>query len=451
MASTIALDRAHTGPQCIHGDRLSEQTALSLFSPLLLSSALGAYDLWCIPINWIGQVASIVLAVTCFLRTNLVLPRGIHWHFACCFWLLLVTVAHFDEDGLSHNMPWATTTSYTTFVLLRVVAWMAFGCQVLLFYSLGARFGVDTVARRIIRVATWVAAFAIYVYVAQTVGLPEPPRNRIGTSGEEQVVHFTYAFHRAMGSFREPSHLAEWLVLPLFATLVMPGRQHVRIAVLLGSAMLLTGSLTGLSGCVVGAVVAAALFKVLKPGRGLMGPVILRLLILVCVAGAAFAALAVANDEGSTDVLSVLWERVQSLLNEGAAGSNRDYVYEYAAEHGWTLWGQGLGNPNLRFAHDLGSSAPVSFLSLYLTVLYSGGVLGLGLLVLLLSVPLRAACRASRMVQGPPRMQLFWMVSAYCGWLMMFAVHSEEPCLAFALVFALTLRLGQEYGLECRR
>jgi hypothetical protein len=48
-------------------------------------------------------------------------------------------------------------------------------------------------------------------------------------------------------------------------------------------------------------------------------------------------------------------------------------------------------------------------------------------------------------------MQLFWMVSAYCGWLMMFAVHSEEPCLAFALVFALTLRLGQEYGLECRR
>ena len=98
------------------------------------------------------------------------------------------------------------------------------------------------IVQRTTAVGVLCAAMALYIYVAQLSGLPEPPRTRMGTGGDQQATTFTYAFHRAMGTFQEPGDLASWLVLPLFLSFLARGRYKnlgsIAIAAL-GSVLLL--------------------------------------------------------------------------------------------------------------------------------------------------------------------------------------------------------------------
>jgi hypothetical protein len=272
--------------------------------------------------------------------------------------------------------------------------------------------------------------FALYVYVAQIYGLPEPPRSRMGTSGGEQAVRFSYQFHRAIGSFREPSHLAEWLIAPFYLSLLRRGRWAWLASTLIAFAMVLTGSLTGLASVALGFL--AALLWLQSPRQ------LLRMAWSYALpfAGAVvlFSALAVSYDDSAANLAGTLWSRIEPILETGSfQATNRASVYTYLENNPPAFFGRGLGNSNLEYAASVGSPAVTSFLSLYWNVLYSCGYPGLALMVWFLSRPL---LRRGSFLQTSGRARLL-LTAAYISYLAAFGVHTEEPPIQFALLFGL--------------
>ena len=266
-------------------------------------------------------------------------------------------------------------------------------------------------------------------HIAQVNGWWEPGRSRMGTGGAMQATQFAYAFHRAMGTFREPSHLAEWLVLPLFASFVWAGcGRHVHTAVM-SVAMLLTGSLTGLAGMFAGLGGALVLANPFRPAAMKMS---LRLVAALGLALVVFGSLAVGNRENAADLLAVVSDRIGPILEGGMGQSNRDYTFEYAASRRLPFVGEGLGNANIRFSNALNADLVTSLLSLYFNVLFSTGAIGLAMMLALLALPVVRLARQRRYRTDPA---LVPVMAAYLGWLLMYTIHSEELTLVFGVLY----------------
>lgn len=97
------------------------------------------------------------------------------------------------------------------------------------------------------------------------------------------------------------------------------------------------------------------------------------------------------------------------------------------------MLGLGLGNANLVLSQWLRSPLEVSFLSLYLNVVYSTGVPGLVLLAMFLVRPLLRVLRSRTLRTAG---ETFVVVAGYVAWLAMFGVLSEEFTVMFAVAFA---------------
>jgi O-antigen ligase len=289
----------------------------------------------------------------------------------------------------------------------------------------------EALVRRIVWIGTATALAGVYIYFAQVQGWWEPGRSRLGTDGGEQTTLFAYAFHRAMGTFREPSHFAEWLVIPFFLSFAHKGRGKNLHTAAMAAALLLTGSLTGILAIASGLAGALALGNPFRGGR-LKVP--LRLALAAGAGLVLFNAVAVTRAGETADLLKVLTSRIEPILEGGVGQSNRYYVYDYVASQPIPIVGAGLGHAQMQFSLEHGSTVITSFLSLYLNALFSVGVPGLAMLLLLLAFPVVGLARQRRYRTHPELMPL---MAAYLGWLVMYVVHSEELSLVFGVLFAL--------------
>lgn len=230
--------------------------------------------------------------------------------------------------------------------------------------------------RRLVDIGYLVAVLAIVVFVMHALGLGDLPRNRLGTGGLDQAIVFTFEVgdetNRALGTFREPSFLAMSLVLPLFLALK---NRRATCGLVIAAAIYLSYSL---------GVFAALLISLLLSSLVVYG--LRRCLPALLVLGAAAAVLAWLAMR--LEFPNQFIERIQHLGSLGLLETSRGYVYEnLQLIFDNLLFGSGVGNLSYKLAEVLDSDYPVSSLNLLLSILGSGGVLGLTIAVVWLLVP----------------------------------------------------------------
>jgi len=415
----------------------SANSLFTAFGALVLLNAADAWNVGPIPIEWLVRLGMIAVAMWHMLNGGLRFAPGSAWLLAFLSWGIFVTGCNVIVGNYSTQMPSAATTSYNIYVLLRVINLLAFTAMLQITYTLCRDGRASDVRRWIIFAGAVVAVFSLYVYFAQTFGLPFPARTRLDTNGTmDHFTTFSGVLHRAIGPFREPSMLAEWLVLPLFLSFVEKNRWSQVAAVLIMAAVLLTASLTGISAAVAGLVIA---LLVTNPFRRANFKLIAQMAVVFVLALFLFQTFVVSNYADEISLFGVLSSRIVPLLQEGVSESNRNYVWEYVTKVPLPLFGEGFGNSNLAFARYLGAELPASFLSVYFNAAYSTGWLGLALIIGFLSWPVRRLWTTA--VRTADHRGVFLITAAYCGWLVMYTAHSEELAPLFAVAFALLVSI----------
>ncbi|HEX6373816.1 MAG TPA: hypothetical protein VF006_33115 [Longimicrobium sp.] len=413
------------------------RAALAAFTAVYVGTALGAYAFGPVPFQWLSQFGLLGAAGLLLLAGRLRAVPGLGVMVPLVAWAAVVTLANLVAFNFPLLMPPLASSPYPVYIALRFVGLLTFAAAAALVYYLLQNGYRDALLRRVVWVGTLTALAAVYIYFAQVQGWWEPGRTRMGTAGGEQATTFAYAFHRAMGTFREPSQLAEWLVLPFFLSFAYQGRGRVLHTLAMSAAMLLTGSLTG----------------VLAIGGGLTGALLLgnpfsraRLRVPLRLAAVAFAglllfnAIAVSNGASAADLLEVISGRLGPMLDGGIGQSNRGYVYDYASRQPVPLVGAGVGHANLVFGAADGTPVISAFLSLYVNYWFSLGIPGVVLLALLLLLPVARLVRGPRYRSDP---YLMLLLAVYLGWLVMYTVHSEELTLVFGIVFGMVAYEGR--------
>ncbi len=423
-------------------DDLLTRTALRVYTCSLVGETLQGYAARGVPLPWIAQCATVGFVALLLLEARPVRVPGLAALALLLAWGAIVTLANSIGGEYAPLMPYHGTTPYPVFVALRFISLTAVGAQIYLVYWLLSRGGVEIVVNRTLAVAAAVAGYAIYVYAAQQYGLPVPPKTRLGTGGGEQAGVYTYAFHRAVGTFQEPGDLASWLVLPFFLNFLGRDRVVSLRAALIGSALFLTGSLAAIVGSMAGFAVALVL---VWPFRYLSLTRVVQAGVAVGLAALLFKYVAVANDGGSTNLLAVLADRLRPILSDGIEVSNRDYVYEYVARTPFPLLGVGLGNANLLLTQTLGSEITVSFLSVYFATLYATGFVGLALLIVFLFAPLKCVVNY-RLTQLPAHPAgLVALTAVFVAYVVMMGFRAEEIPMSFGTIYGMLAYVSRRH------
>lgn len=416
--------------------RAAPQGVLQLFAALFACTGLAAYNIGPVPLPWLAEAGFVALAAALVLFTNRVrLVPGGGALFLFVAWTLFVQTLNAGRFGAL--LPRGATLSYTSFVLVRYLNVLAFAAVLYLTYWLLTEGKGPELMRWIARIGVAIALAGIYIYIAQQYGLPEPPRTRVGTAGAAQVLFFGY--RRALGTFREPSHLAEWLVLPLFLSFAIPRRLARLSSIIIGTALLLTVSLGGIASCVGGVLGGLLLSNPFKPRN-------FKLLIAIALGLGLLLYAAQMTSVGLTgqSVYSVLNVRTLEILEGGVGNSNRAYIADFVDSFPPPVLGYGLGNANIYVASKLGIDLIVSFLSLYVNVAYSSGIIGLLLLSIFMAQPIirNAIVSTDRKKRRP-----IAILMGYVAYLFVFAAGPEELSVAFAVIAAFLLYDG---SLEAR-
>lgn len=419
------------GSHPVSRESVLPMVATRAFFGLFLLSGLQAYNIGPVPIDWLAQFGFIALAVVLLLCGRPVSIPSLRPYAVLLIWAVLVTAYQAGTRDFSIYMPEISTTPYPLFIALRFAAIAGFlaaaYCVVwLLQYGAPERIRVG-----IVLIATFLALVALYIYVAPSLGLPEPPRTRLGTGGKEQSTVFTYAFHRALGTFREPSHLAAWLVLPFFLSLIRKGLLPPFSTLVIGAAILLTGSLTGILSVTIGFTVASLFFGARK-SVGLRASVRVGLVFLAALG--VFSIFIQFGKGARADLFTVLIDRIGPIFaTNGFTETNRGYIYSYIQQVDYPAFGLGLGHANLLMGRDLGFGLLGNFASLYLNVWAATGFAGVILLAYGLLRPLAVVWL--RRFEGDPTW-IWAAIGAYVSWLTVFAVLYEELSIGFGVVLA---------------
>jgi hypothetical protein len=413
--------------------RAALTAVLNIFAALFAMTALAAYNVGPVPVPWVAQTALIGLAVLLILSTNRVrvVPGGsVLFHFLA--WTLFVQVLNAGRFGAA--MPNGATSSHLVFVLLRYLNLCSFVAALYVAYWLLTEGLSQELTSWVVRIGVIASVAAIYIYVAQQYGLPEPARTRMGTDGGIQTVFFGY--RRALGTFREPSHLAEWLLLPFFLSMLEKGLPARISSMLIGLALLLTVSLGGIASCLAGIVGGFVLNNPLKPRH-------LKSIIIAGIVLGVILLLAQVTTTGGDDrsVYSILNLRTLDLVQGGAEKSNRAYIADLVEKFPPPAMGYGLGNANIFAAGRLGVDMIVSFLSLYINVAYSSGLIGLVLLSLFLVQPI---LRRGLSALWSDSVQPVAILMGYIAYLFVFAAGPEELSIQFAIMTAFLLYNGRD-------
>ncbi len=357
----------------------------------LTSNMLAAYTVGPIPVDWLSRV--IFIGGAAMMLLSGVLPRVPAFSSLTLLfcWGLVATIGGFLDHSINFRMPFLTTP-YPVFIALRFMNLLApLGCAYLIVASC-ERYSFNKIATFVIWLGTIGALYAIYVYFAEIYGLPELARGRMGTGGGAQSTKFTYDFHRALGSFREPSHLAEWLLAPLFTSFAMRNRLVNFHTLLMLLAMLLTGSLAGVAGLGIGIFMAALLGNPLRAGSW---KVIGGFLGVLALGIAGFAAFAAGKNIDLFTLFNVLGGRAQDIaFGGGLQHSDRGDILAAALQQPVSFFGYGFGRTNLIltdiYSRMTVGATPfvVDYHSLYLHYLFATGIIGLFLLLLFVMTPI---------------------------------------------------------------
>jgi hypothetical protein len=156
--------------------------------------ALGAYTLAKVPFPWIGNVLVVCLAILLAVRTRYASLAGLGFLLMLTAWGIVVTIGNCLAEDYSHLMPRLASTSYTVFIGLRFLSLLNFASYLYIIAWLINRGQKRMVVSRILMIATVVAITSLYIYVADVKGLPKPVRNRLSTSGTEQLAEYSSHF-----------------------------------------------------------------------------------------------------------------------------------------------------------------------------------------------------------------------------------------------------------------
>lgn len=400
-----------------------------LFGLMIVLDALAAYTVLGVPIPWFSYACAFLGLILLVKKNDMRVrvPPASSIVLILIFYAMVVQLLS-TAMGHSYSMPTKATTGYWMFIMARFGTLGGFLIVLTFAYNVARRFGTDKVMSIMSAVAVFVILTALYIYAAQTFGLWEPPRNRLGTGGQDflaTAVRFTYAFHRLLGTFREPSHFAEWIVGPLLIMWFLPKAAYYRIAAILGFvAMTLTGSLLGavaLSAALL-TIVVIRLFSGRIPKRLLWAPLSMVLGILT------------ATFVTGVDIVSVVADRFGVLFLEGVGGTNRAYVYDYLRSNAPPITGYGLGNANLVFTEYRRSDLVQSHLSLYVNYWFSLGIVGL---VLVSCVSLRPFLSRQMWWAANRDQVTVVLLAGITSWVVSFVGHAEELSVMFATLCGL--------------
>jgi hypothetical protein len=415
-------------------DRGLTHTAYRMLVVTLVLHALAAYAIGPVPFPWLAQMLAMWMFLWIGFKSGLRIAPGMVLFVFFFIYALLVTSYQSIIGEYYRFMPPKATTPYLMYIALRFMTMASFGSLVFVTFWFLVRGWKPQLIRLMTLLCLLVSLAALYIYFAQIYGFPEPPRTRLGTGGGEQSIKFTYAFHRALGTFREPSHLAEWLVLPLFMSFASQGWTSYAARGLGVIALLLSGSLTGI-GAILGGMAAAFIFMMPFMSMSVVKSV-LRMVLIGALGLSSFSLFVSSNDSKNADLIDVLSKRIKPLEEKGIGQSNRNYVYSYL-ENTEILWfGTGMGNSNLQFTQATGLDATASFLNLFVNIELSLGYIGLALFIIFLITPFFILF-ANRGYKFEP--DHFMILAAFFGWLVVFFAHSEELSFHFAMIYALLL------------
>lgn len=391
---------------------------------------LAAYDFYKFPLPWAAYLPFLLIFGIVFKLSagRFETPPSVGWiglYVAVALLILGLNVV----VGRMYVMPQMATLPYSMFIAVRFITLLGYLLIACTIYNIGLRCGTRTIERTLECVLLVVVLSALYIYVAQTYGLWEPPRNRQGTGGQNfmtEGVTYNYGFHRATGTFREPSHLAIWLLGPGLIVLTRSLKQLTpwRIVLLFFTVpcLVLTGSLVGFLG-----LFAGLSFLVILGHIRISLSVVLSVLMVLGCSAALMSVMEI-------DFMGTLGPRVEELFYGGISATNRGSVWEYLFDAPPPWWGYGVGNSNLVLSEYMGIELVASHLSVFSCGLCSLGITGLALVVLYLAGPF-LTIKAWTIAQRDAK--LAGCFAALAAWLVFYFGHNEEFADAHALLIGL--------------
>lgn len=388
---------------------------------ILLANAAAAYSFFGVPVPWVAAPLLLFYSLnTGALSTKRKLASVVKP--LLVFTGLAIVMTAYTWPA-SPSMPPLATTTYELFLVLRYATLAIYALGIVVFYRYTVKWGEFELCNLLTQVGLLVAGYSLYVYLAQLVGFWEIPRTRMGTGGQDftvQAVKFQYEFHRALGSFREPSHLAEWLIVPAISSLAIKTKRALVSRIVMLAAIVLSGSLLAVF-ALAGAWLTLVLIG-LSSTKSTRRTIVGASALVLCVVYIFDAVVGLGY-------LQVIQDRINDALRLGVEGTNRAYVFHYVVDNPPSLVGYGLGNASLKLTKALGTDLVASHLSLYVHYLYALGIIGVALLVWHFTLPLILAIR-----HGLTKLTLAGQafVAGHVSWLLMYAGHSEEPALLHA-------------------
>jgi len=202
----------------------------SLLVFILFLCFLDAYQLFGIPLSWIGSFLTVLFFVVLYFNEHINIPFLIKLG---VFIALVPTLFNFSviNDLIDGEI----------YTLLRVFSFLSF---IFIFYvSSKSKFNYQIVSV-LEKTYTLMLFFSLYTYLAQLFNFFEPSRNRPGTGilGFDAQVNFWIAgSHRMVGTFREPVFLVS-LLFPVFLVLHFKKNQPFYFYILSGLIFGLTKS-----------------------------------------------------------------------------------------------------------------------------------------------------------------------------------------------------------------
>lgn len=402
---------------------------LAALGLILFLDAADAYTLSGVPCPWLGMFLAGPLIVVYALFSRLSATPGISLYLILLLWMLGNTAIMNMYVDYANMMPALATTTYPTFLFLRGYSFFGFLFLSIVVYNYARSGSPQKLLDLIAILGVLVTAYAIYVLIAQRLSLPMLPKTRFGTgeggaiaggeSGYFGDSNEQYLF-RTIGSFREPSFLGIWLVLPFFFSIAAAGGKLLNWrTVVIGLGILSTGSLTAAVAVVFAFIAALQLVKPLsKRGFQILAAVV----AVACVLGVTInfvAQIYFITPDGYSFADQYLL-RLERIASGGVQHSNRSQAFDRFLNSEFTLAGLGMGNAHLEYSQR--SHFVVSFLSLYFHVWFAGGAIGLSILAIYLLLPLLGTVLRWRY----NRFDDVWYVAAYLAWLVVFVVNDES-------------------------
>jgi hypothetical protein len=411
------------------------------FLVLLAGNSLNAYNIGRIPIQWIANLGFVGLVLHMLLTNKLYFVPGTKVIFVFFAWGLVITILNMVFRDYAIIMPSNSTTPYYLFISLRFLTYACFIAAVYCAYGILVSQGSAALIKWIVIIGTVSAILAIYILIAQIFNLFEIPRSRIEVIGLKQNVGiFTclnFRYYRAMGTFIEPSILADWLMAPFFLSMRSGKRILNASSFLIGMALFLTFSLSGILSVLIG--IGGAVFLSIFSSKMSIYKVVTFIKAVLFVTICYFIIdLVYSSLSGMkfTSIGDMLRDRISPILRGGIKGSNRYYIYEYIAANAMPFFGYGVGNANILLSNGLGIPIMASFLSLYLNTLFSMGIVGVALLIIFISWPLFEFYRIRKFRNYG---QLFLLLGCHFSYIFAFMVNQEELTITFAIIYALLI------------